>query len=95
MEAKEAKKSAKLKYRTEYPSDFNFDYKDPVSLYRFISEGGKIVPSRISKMSMMQQRKIASAIKRARNIALLPSGSQAYDDYQRPQQISPVPFVID
>lgn len=39
---------------------------------RFISERGKIVPSRITAVSAKKQRELARAIKRARNIALLP-----------------------
>ena len=48
------------------------DYKDPKLLQRFISERGKIVPSRISAVSAKKQRELARAIKRARFIALLP-----------------------
>ena len=48
------------------------DYKDVKLLSRFISERGKILPSRITSVSHKKQRVLASAIKRARNIALLP-----------------------
>lgn len=48
------------------------DYKNPKLLGRFISERGKIVPSRISAVSMKKQRDLAVAIKRARELALLP-----------------------
>lgn len=48
------------------------DYKDPTLLRRFITERGKIVPRRISGVCAKNQRKLALAIKRARNIALLP-----------------------
>lgn len=48
------------------------DYKDPKLLQRFISERGKIVPSRISAVSFKKQRELARAIKRARFLALLP-----------------------
>lgn len=48
------------------------DYKDVKLLLRFISERGKIVPSRITAVSMKKQRELARAIKRARNLALLP-----------------------
>ncbi len=48
------------------------DYKDPVLLKRFISERGKIMPSRITAVSAKKQRELASAIKRARFLALLP-----------------------
>jgi len=48
------------------------DYKDPAMLKRFISERGKIMPSRITAVSAKKQRELAQAIKRARFIALLP-----------------------
>ena len=48
------------------------DYKDTKLLSRFISERGKIVPSRITAVSAKKQRELAQAIKRARNLALLP-----------------------
>ncbi len=48
------------------------DYKDVRLLSRFISERGKIVPSRITAVSSKKQRQLARAIKRARFLALLP-----------------------
>ena len=51
------------------------DYKDVKLLSRYISERGKIVPSRISAVSAKKQRELAKAIKRARFLALLPYGS--------------------
>jgi len=48
------------------------DYKDVRTLQTFISEGGKIVPSRTSGNCARHQRQLAVAIKRARIIALLP-----------------------
>jgi small subunit ribosomal protein S18 len=48
------------------------DYKDPRTLRYFITERGKIVPRRISGNCSRHQREITEAIKRARNIALLP-----------------------
>lgn len=48
------------------------DYKDVRLLQRYISERGKIVPSRISAVSAKKQRKLAQAIKRARFLGLLP-----------------------
>jgi small subunit ribosomal protein S18 len=47
------------------------DYKD-VRLQGFVSERGKIVPSRITAVSAPKQRELAQAIKRARHIGLLP-----------------------
>ena len=51
------------------------DYKEPRTLRYFISERGKIVPRRISGNCARHQREITEAIKRARNIALLPVAS--------------------
>jgi len=48
------------------------DYKDVKLLSRFISEKGKIIPSRITAVSAKKQRELAKAIKRARFLALLP-----------------------
>jgi small subunit ribosomal protein S18 len=48
------------------------DYKEPRTLRFFITERGKIVPRRISGNCAAHQRHITEAIKRARNIALLP-----------------------
>lgn len=48
------------------------DYKDPKLLTKFLSEGGRILPSRITSVSAKKQRQLKIAIKRARNIALLP-----------------------
>lgn len=50
----------------------SIDYKDPRTLRSFVSERGKIVPRRISGNCAKHQREITEAIKRARNIALLP-----------------------
>ncbi|MDO8446334.1 MAG: 30S ribosomal protein S18 [Deltaproteobacteria bacterium] len=48
------------------------DYKDFKSLKYFTTERGKIIPRRISGTCALHQRKVMAAIKRARNIALLP-----------------------
>ena len=88
------KKPARSKYRPEFPGDFHFDYKDPQTLGRFMSEGGKITPARISKLSLAQQKKVAAAIKKARTIALLPIGSAAYDTFDRGEAVSPKPFSL-
>lgn len=48
------------------------DYKDVRTLQNFLTERGKIVPRRISGSCAEHQRKLTAAIKRARNIALLP-----------------------
>jgi len=48
------------------------DYKDVRLLQRYVSERGKIVPSRITAVSAKKQRELARAIKRARYLGLLP-----------------------
>jgi small subunit ribosomal protein S18 len=48
------------------------DYKDPQGLRYFVTDRGKIVPRRISGACAKHQRSITLAVKRARNIALLP-----------------------
>lgn len=52
------------------------DYKDLQTLKAYITETGKIVPSRITGTSARYQRQLATAIKRARYIALLPYTDQ-------------------
>jgi small subunit ribosomal protein S18 len=54
------------------PNAPEIDYKDIKLLQRFVSERGKIVPSRITAVSAAKQRLLARAIKRARYLALLP-----------------------
>ncbi len=58
------------------PNAPQIDYKDVKLLQRYISERGKIVPSRITAVSAKKQRELARAIKRARYLALLPYVSQ-------------------
>jgi len=53
-------------------SSLAIDYKDPRTLRLFTTERGKIIPRRISGNCAKHQRRISLAIKRARNIALLP-----------------------
>ena len=52
------------------------DYKDIKIIGRFVTERGKIVPRRLSGVTAKNQRKLATAIKRARHLALLPFVSQ-------------------
>ncbi|QIE54523.1 30S ribosomal protein S18 [Pikeienuella piscinae] len=54
------------------PDAPKIDYKDVKLLQRYISERGKIVPSRITAVSSKKQRELGRAIKRARFLALLP-----------------------
>ena len=48
------------------------NYKDLKMLFKFVSERGKIIPSRISAVSSNKQRELSKAIKRARYLALMP-----------------------
>ena len=67
VEIKEKKycrfKKAKIKF---------IDYKDPEFLKKFLNEQGKILPRRITGTSVKYQKKVATAVKRARHLALLP-----------------------
>ena len=54
------------------PNAPKIDYKDVKLLQRFVSERGKIVPSRITAVSAKKQRELSQAIKRARFLGLLP-----------------------
>jgi small subunit ribosomal protein S18 len=48
------------------------DYKDPDTLKTFISENGKIMSSRYTRLTAKEQRKLNKAVKRARLLGLLP-----------------------
>ena len=50
----------------------SIDYKDTRLLQGYMSERGKIVPSRITAVSAKKQRELSQAIKRARHVGLLP-----------------------
>ena len=56
-------KKAKIKF---------IDYKDPEFLKKFLNEQGKILPRRITGTSVKYKKKVATAVKRARHLALLP-----------------------
>ena len=51
---------------------FQIDFKDVELLKRYTTEGGKILPRRITGTSNKYQKKVSQAIKRARHIALMP-----------------------
>jgi small subunit ribosomal protein S18 len=53
-------------------SSIPIDYKDPRTLRFFTTERGKIIPRRVSGNCAKHQRKLTTAIKRARTIALMP-----------------------
>lgn len=48
------------------------DYKDPDFLMSFVNEQGKLLPRRLTGTSLKYQRKVATAVKRARHLALMP-----------------------
>lgn len=54
----------------------SIDYKETAKLKRFVTERGKILPRRISGNCAIHQRQLTSAIKRARQVALLPYTSE-------------------
>ena len=54
------------------------DYKDERFLRRFLTERGKIVPRRVTGISAKAQRKITRAIKRARQMAILPFAEESF-----------------
>lgn len=91
----QSKTKRKSKFRSDYPKNFQFDYKDPVGLSKFIMEGGRIIPARISRLSLAQQKKLTLAIKKARVLSLLPNGFDAYNKRGKIAQISAKPFAID
>ena len=63
---------AKQKEEAAFVATVRISCVDPSVLQRYISERGKIVPSRITAVSAKKQRELARAIKRARFLALLP-----------------------
>ena len=68
-----ARQFRRRKYcRVEVEGVKEIDYKDLDTLSEYISETGKIIPSRITGTSAKYQRQLATAIKRARFLALLP-----------------------
>ena len=75
-EERQQNKKGKLFYRKKVcrfcSQKAKIDYKDPDSLRRFITEGEKIFPRRITGTCAKHQRKLALEIKRSRALALLP-----------------------
>ena len=67
------KRNTKKKYcRFKKHAIKHIDYKNLDFLLRFLNEQGKILPRRITGNSLKYQKKVAQAVKRARNLALLP-----------------------
>ena len=72
---KEAVRKPFQKKRKSCPfsgSKSKIDYKDIKTLTKYVSERGKIIPSRISAVSAKKQRELSKAVKRARYIGLMP-----------------------
>lgn len=61
------------------PKAPKIDWKDVKTLSRYVSERGKITPSRITAVSAKKQRELSKAIKRARYMALMPYVRQEWD----------------
>ena len=51
---------------------FRFDYKNVILLNKYVSERGRVLPSRITAVSSKKQRELRNAIRRARILALMP-----------------------
>ena len=63
----------KSKYCRFKKSGIKFiDYKDPDFLMKFVNEQGKLLPRRLTGTSLKYQRKVSTAIKRARHLAIMP-----------------------
>ena len=82
MKRRDEKKNSPFEDRKRFcpfsqPNSPQISYKDIKLLSRYISEKGKIVPSRISNVSSKKQKELARAIKRARFLSLI-SYTQKY-----------------
>ena len=82
MRSKDIKKNSPFEDRKRFcpfskPNSPKIDYKDVKMLSRFISEKGKITPSRITNVSNKKQKELSKAIKRARFLSLM-SYTQKY-----------------
>ena len=76
MRKRDDKKNSPFEERKRFcpfskPNSPKIDYKDVKMLSRFISEKGKMTPSRITNVSSKKQKLLAKAIKRARFLALM------------------------
>ena len=63
------------KSRYKFPKGEKIEYKNLNLLQKYLTDRGKILSRRVTGVSSADQRKLSSAIKRARFLALLPSGS--------------------
>lgn len=58
--------------RQRLPANFVFDYKNGLMLRNYVTEVGKLMPARLTRLTAKQQRQLKVAIKRARHLALIP-----------------------
>jgi len=75
MANKKNTRKVQLKRRTADPN-LTFDYKDTEVLRRFLSDRGRIRARAVTGLSPQQQRQLATAVRNAREMALLPFGSR-------------------
>ena len=83
MKTRDDKKNSPFEDRKRFcpfskPNSPRIDYKDVKMLSRFVSEKGKITPSRITNVSNKKQKELAKAIKRARFLALMSYTQKIY-----------------
>jgi len=71
---------APTRRRPRPAADLVFDYKDVDLLRRFLTEEGKIVPARMSRLNRKQQTDLTIAVKRARQLALLPFAGSIFGE---------------
>ena len=76
MKTRDERKNSPFEDRKRFcpfskPNSPRIDYKDVKMLLRFVSEKGKITPSRITNVSNKKQKELSKAIKRARFLALM------------------------
>ncbi len=72
MGGKDGERKPSWRRRERPPVDLLIDYKDTETLRPFLSEGGRIVPSRVNRLNRKQQRVLGAEIKRARHLAMIP-----------------------
>lgn len=65
--------SSFFRKRARPPADMHIDYKDVLTLRQFVMEDGKMIPMRVNRLNRKQQNELATAIKRARHLAMLPN----------------------
>lgn len=82
FKSKDPKKRMAMRQRNtaryQLAKDAQIDYKNISLLQKYLNERGKIIPRRISGISAKEQRDLCSAIKQARYLGLLTSGSTRY-----------------